>query len=563
MRKVSSHHLKRLLVAILGAALLLGNLPLAAMAQTIDPKGQSPASPMTTDGDIIRLLEQASFGPTPALIARVKSMGINAWLDEQFKLRPSLYPTLPPYDSDSTVGCPTGSPANCYRDNYTMFPLQKQFFLNALFAEDQLRQKVAFALGQIWVVSGVMITQPSSMSPFLNILQRNAFGNFRQLMYDVTLNPAMGVYLDMVNNDRRSGGATPNENYARELLQLFTIGLYMLNQDGTPQLDAQNDPIPTYGQDEVIAFARVFTGWTFPPKPGVPPVSHNPEYYLAPMVAWQPNHDINPKTLLNGLTLPANLTAKKDLGYALDNIFNHQNVAPFICKQLIQHLVTSNPTPAYVGRVSAVFNNNGGGVRGDLQAVVRAILLDAEARGDVKNPVTEPDYGHLREPVLYVTNVLRAFNASSDGTNVSNQGQNMGQNLFYSPSVFNYYRPNYQVPGTGKLGPEFSIQTTNTAIAHANFVNTIVFSQINSADTGGTPTKIDLAPWQALAQSDTTCNALVNELDRLLLHGTMSTEMRTRILQTITTNVPTTNPLRRAQWAIYLIVTSTQYQIAR
>jgi uncharacterized protein (DUF1800 family) len=554
-----SEYRKPFLALVVCAVIIVCNLPLGVVAQTIKPKPGGP--PRLTSAQIIRLLEQATFGPNFVSFAQMRSFEADAWFNDQFNAPISTYPNLTPFDPDSSVGCPSGSPPNCFRDNYTMYPLQVQFFKNAVQNPDQLRQRLAFALGQIWVVSGVTVFQPSSMSPFLNILNNGAFGNFRQLMQDITLNPAMGQYLDMVNNDKRSNGR-PNENYARELLQLFTIGLHMLNQDGTPQLDGQGNPIPTYDQNAVIDFSRALTGWTYAPKPGVPDQSHNPEYYLLPMVAHQTNHDTNPKTLLNGQILPSGQTALKDLTDALDNIFNHPNVAPFICKQLIQHLVTSNPTPAYVGRVSAVFNNNGTGVRGDLRAVVKAILLDTEAFRETVDAAQSPNYGHLREPVLYITSILRAFNATTDGTLLAEQGRNMGQYLFNSPSVFNYYRPNYQVPGTGILGPEFSIQTTSAAIAHANFANTMVFSRINNPDTGQPGTVLDISPYQQLATLDTSGQLLVDELNQMLLHGTMSSAMRTRILQAVT-SVPTSNPQRRAQWAIYLVITSTQYSIER
>lgn len=530
------------------------------LASSVPRRAEATAEPVqvvSSLGDTVRFLEQATFGPTPGLISNVQGIGIKAYLNKQFEAALSVYPELPPFPIDDTVGCPEGAPANCFRDNYTMYPLQVQFFLNALNGEDQLRQRVAFALGQIFVISGVTIQQPSSMAPYLNMLNRGAFDNFRKLMFDVTISPAMGRYLDMVNNDRRATGVSPNENYARELLQLFTIGLWMLNQDGTLQLDNLGQPIPTYDQNTVINFARVFTGWTYPVKPGASMQPHNPEYYIGPMVAWENNHDRNAKTLLNGVVAPAGLTAKKDLVLALDNIFNHPNVAPFVCKQLIQHLVTSNPTPAYVGRVSAVFNNNGRGVRGDLGSVVIAILEDPEARGDVKS---DPSYGHLRPPVLFITNILRMFNATSDGALLAEQGRNMGQFLFNSPTVFNYYPPTYQVPGAGVLGPEFSIQATSAAIARANFVNTMVFSRINNS--GSTGTQIDLSGLQALATNPT---ALVDELDRLMLHQSMSQAMRNKIVQTVTAlpSSTTADRLRRAQWALYLVATSSQYQVER
>jgi uncharacterized protein (DUF1800 family) len=446
-----------------------------------------------------------------------------------------------------------------------MFPLQVKFFLNAQYGDDQLRQRVAFALHQIFVVSGVAIQQPSSVAPYLNIFARGAFGNYRQLLNDVTLNPAMGAYLDMANNDKRSGGASPNENYAREILQLFSIGLYKLNQDGTLQLDGQGQPIPTYDQNTIIGFAKIFTGWTYAPLPGATSEWVNPENYQAPMIAFQNHHDVSAKPLLNGVTSTANQTAKKDLAFALDNIFNHPNVAPFICKQLIQNLVTGNPTPGYVSRVSAVFNNNGAGVRGDLRAVVSAILQDQEARCDdvaTCASTTDVNYGHLRSPVLYITNLLRAFNASSDGIGLSDRARNMGQEPFNPPTVFSYYRPNYVIPGTTLLGPEFTIQSSSAAINRANFSNTIVFSRIGTAPAG---TAIDLTGLQALSTGDGTGAALVNELNRLLMHGTMSSAMRTKILQTITAlpGVTSADHLKRARWALYLVTTSSQYQVAR
>jgi uncharacterized protein (DUF1800 family) len=324
------------------------------------------------------------------------------------------------------------------------------------------------------------------------------------------------------------------------------------------------NPIPTYDQNTIIGFAKIFTGWTYAPLPGATSQWTNPPNYLAPMVSFQTKHDVSAKPLLNGVVSLANQAAKKDLVFALDNIFNHPNVGPFICKQLIQHLVTSNPTPGYVSRVAGVFNNNGAGVRGDLKAVVNAILLDQEARCDdvaTCAATTDINYGRLRSPVLFMTNILRAFNATSDGVGLSDRGRNMEQEVFVPPTVFSYYRPNYVIPGTTLLGPEFTIQSSSAAINRANFANTIVFSRIGTAPAG---TEISLTGLQALSTSDTTGNALVNELDRLLMHGTMSSGMRTKILQTITAlGVTSSEHLKRARWALYLVTTSSQYQIAR
>jgi len=561
MRHTVQRFFNRALPIALCSMLIIG-----AVAAQSPLKGiPTPSAPIVSESDAVRFLEQATFGPTTQLIERVRSIGINDVLQNEFTVPISTYPDLTPFPSDSSIGCPTGSDPNCFRDNYTMYPLQVKFFLNALYGDDQLRQRVAFALHQIFVVSGVTIEQPSSMAPYLNLFARGAFGNYRQLLYDVTLNPAMGRYLDMANNDKRSGGASPNENYAREILQLFSIGLFKLNQDGSLQLDGAGQPIPTYDQSTVIGFAKIFTGWTYAPLSGATSHWTNPENYLAPMVAFQNHHDLSAKPLLNGVISAANQAAKKDLVFALDNIFNHPNVAPFICKQLIQHLVTSNPTPGYVSRVSSVFNNNGAGVRGDLTAVVSAILLDEEARcDDVASCASSRDlnYGHLRSPVLLITNLLRAFNATSDGVGLSDRARNMGQEPFNPPTVFSYYRPNYIIPNTTLLGPEFNIQSSAAAIQRANFANTVVFSRIGSPPGG---TVIDLSGLQARSTADVTGAALVDELNRLLMHETMSAEMRTKILQTITALPSSTaaNHLQRARWALYLVATSSQYQVAR
>src|SRR6266516_1621562 len=263
-----------------------------------------------TAEEAARFLQQSTWGPTPDLISHVQEVGFRRFLEEQFDAPMSSYPALPLVPSTPPTDCPANS--ICRRDNYTLYPVQTRFFVNALYGEDQLRQRVAFALHQIIVVSGVEIRQPSWMAPYLQVLDSNAFGNFRQFLDEITLNPAMGNYLDMAGNNR----TRPNENYAREILQLFSIGLVRLNPDGTSQLDNYGSTIPTYDQQTVNAFARSFTGWNFAaaPAPGTP-------NYIDPMVATQSRHDVGAKTLLRGVTLPPNQTAAKDLSDGLDNIF--------------------------------------------------------------------------------------------------------------------------------------------------------------------------------------------------------------------------------------------------
>lgn len=527
--------------------------PTPSPTPTPIPSPTPTPTPTGVSGDTVRFLEQATFGVTPELGARVQSIGFDNYLNEQFNAAASSYPTMPLYPTTrDTVNCPNNSA--CQRDNYSLYLLQNRFFTNALYGEDQVRQRVAFALHQIFVVSGVEITQPSWMAPYLQILDRNALGNFRQLLFDITVNPAMGNYLDMAGNSR----INPNENYAREVLQLFSIGTVKLNSDGTPQLDANGQAIPAYTQTTVNNFARVFTGWRFAPAPasGVP-------NYIDPMVVNESQHDTATKTLLNGKVLPAGQTTLKDLNDALDNIFNDPNVAPFISKQLIQHLVTSNPSPGYVRRVASAFNDNGAGVRGDMKAVVRAILLDEEARGNLKS---EPNYGRLRHPAQFVCNILRLFNAQSANRTTASDGylnpqtSGMGMDVFRPPSVFSYYSPGTVVAGTnGVRGPEFGILSTSTALRRANFVNSIVFGNIAVSTNAPNGTSIDLSGLQTIASNPTQ---LVNKLDELMMHGTMSAEMRNSIVSAVSA-VAESNSLKRARTAVYLVATSSQYQVEK
>ena len=500
--------------------------------------------------DLIRFLEQSTFGPNDTLINYVQGIGVGAYLTQQLNLASSGWPNLPLQPSTVPASCDT----TCQRDNYSMYPLQIRFFTNSLYGPDQLRQRVIWALHQLFVVSGRDITLPSWMLPYIQTLDRNAFGNYRQLLYEITLNPAMGQYLNMNTSTKNN----PNENYAREVLQLFSVGTVLLNPDGTPQLDGNGDPLPSYDQATVTNFARVFTGWKLGADvaPGVPD-------YITPMVLVASNHDTGAKTLLRGVTLPASQTGAKDLSDALDNIFNHPNVGPFIATHFIHTLVTSNPTPSYVARVAAVFNDNGFGIRGDLSAVVAAILLDPEARSD---PPNDPSFGHLREPALFALNVLRAFNAksanlatTSDGY-VNPQTVSMGQDVFRPATVFSYYPADYLLPGsTSVLAPEFGLLDTSATLKRANFVNTMVFSSIGVGANSPNGTALDLSGLQSLAADPVQ---VVSYLNHLLLHGSMSASMQTSVVNAVS-GISASNPRLRAQQALYLVATSSLYQVER
>ena len=487
-----------------------------------------------------RFLEQTTFGPNPALVAQVQQSGLPAFLTNQFGAPVTAYPT--PASTETDLG-----------------PLQQRFWVHALTGQDQLRQRVAFALGQIFVIGGDKISDPTAYTNYLTLLSNDAFTNYRQIMKDVTLSPAMGHYLDMVNNDKPKAGDHANENYARELMQLFTLGTALLNDDGSPQLDSSNNPIPTYSQAQVQEFALAYTGWTYPTMPGATQQKHNPSYWTGPMVATDSNHDTTAKQLLqytnaaSGGLLPGGQTSAQDLDGALDNIFNHPNLPPFVSRELIQHLVTSNPSPEYIQRVSEVFKNNGSSVRGDMKAVITAILLDPEARrGD--DPTTANAFdGHLQEPILYIAGLLRAFGAVSDGSNLSGQGSSMSENALFSASVFNFFSPNFVIPGTSLYGPEFQILTTATSLNRANFVNTFVFGSLGSGTT------VSFASYGTQASNP---GALLDSLNTLMLHGTMSADMKTSILTAMQAVPAGANQgLQEAQTAIYLIGTSSQYQV--
>jgi uncharacterized protein (DUF1800 family) len=558
--------------------MLLGSLPLLLVLCS----GARRAEAQPSRADTVRFLEQSTFGPTAELVAHVQDIGFTAFLEAQFAAPMTAYPELEFWPQRRPPSC-TGT---CQRDNYTLYLLQRYFFSNALYGQDQLRQRVAFALSQILVVSAIDVRLPSWMRGYQQLLYRSAFGNFRQLLSDVTLHPAMGRFLNMLNNKcqmrtppesdvcRNGVSFKPNENYAREILQLFSIGTVLLHQDGTPQLDSYGNPIATYDQHTVEEFARALTGWILGPAlAGPADFGGSVPNYRDPMRVHRDGqgredyHDRGAKMLLNSMTLPAGQSQEQDLNAALDNIIKHQNVAPFISKQLIQHLVTSNPSPGYVERIASVFAAHRESPT-QLQEVVRAILLDPEARGDFKDPVGEPHYGKLREPVLFMTHLLRAFKATSDGVldmfNIEGSALGsaaMGQEVFKAPSVFNFYPPTARVPGAASvLGPQFAIFSSLTSLRRDNFVNRVIFATI-PADPPHRPTgtSIDLAAWEALGHDPDQLLAALNEL---LLHGTMSGEMQ-RIIRDAVAGIPADNRRLRAQTAIYLIATSPQYQVQR
>ena len=502
------------------------------------------------DPDIVRFLEQSTFGPTPDLVAHVGKSDSRAFLDEQFDAPTSSYPTLPLYPTTrDTVACPNGS--TCQRDNYTQYPPQTRFFQNALYGPDQLRQRVAFALHQILVVSGVEITQPSWMAPYLQTLDRHAFGNYRQLLYEITLNPAMGNYLDVNGNTR----TRPNENYAREVLQLFSIGTARLNPDGTPQLDEAGQTIPTYTQATVNNFARVFTGWRFAtaPRTGVP-------NYIDSMVPNEAQHDVAAKTLLNGAVLPPGQNTK-DLDDAIDNIFNHPNVGPFVSKQLIQHLVTSNPTPAYVARVTSVFDGEG---------AARAAISRRSCAPSCSTRKREATSRRISTTAVFATRCSSsptscARLARGRPTASASDGYLNPQSLPWEwmcsarRRCSATLRRHRAYPVRGSSRPRVRAPVDVDGAARLNFVNTIVFSRINVGTNAPSGTSLDFSPLLPLRPSQPASSTGSTSCS---FTARCPMAMRSSVVLAVTA-VPASNTLKRARTAAYLVLTSSQYQVER
>jgi len=365
----------------------------------------------------------------------------------------------------------------------------------------------------------------------------------------------------MVHNDKPNPAKNTeaNENYAREIMQLFTIGLYQLNIDGSQQLDANGQPIPTYDQNVVTAYARLFTGWYWA-QTGTPTWSYVSPNYLQPMIAFSDHHDTGPKGLLNGVTLPAGQTQAQDLQEGLDLLFNHPNTGPFIASRLIQRLVTSNPSPQYIARIAGVFANDGHHVRGNLQAVVQAILIDPEARA-TSFPTTT--YGHEREPLIRLANLYRAFSASSASGKmvVSNQMFNFEEAPLYSPTVFNFFCPDYSQAGaiaqTGLYSPEFEITTDTTTITSANRMRSAVYQQPDPNNPDAIVLNLS-----SLVSLSSQPASLVDSLNPLLMGGEMSSNTRNIVVNAVT-QIPAANTLERAQTAVHLLVTSPEFVIEK
>jgi uncharacterized protein (DUF1800 family) len=509
--------------------------------------------------DAARFLTQATFGPKSLTeISRVQAIGYDRWLNEQF-LMPAASQLQ--YMYDETIRYANGP---VYEDT-----AYEAIWNQWLWGSDQLRGRMSFALSEILVISNIAPNLNAySMAAYMDVLNRNAFGNFRTLMGEVTLNPAMGLFLNMLGNDKEdpAKGRLPNENYAREMMQLFTIGLVQLNLDGSPVIGTDGKTIPTYSEDVVKGFAKVYTGWGFAGNNTASNSAwfNQTENWTTPMVAWPSRHSTATKTLLNGTVLPGNQTPQQDLNDALDNIFWHPNVGPFICKELIQRFITSNPSRGQVSRCASVFNNNGVGERGNLAYVIRAILLDPEARDLSK--MASPTWGKQREPVIRFANILRAFNArSTSGRNAIHEldspDDGLAQSPLIAPSVFNFFSPFYRPPGVisqaGLVAPEFQITTETSVVGALNFFGALV--DRGAYGWNDTQLTLDYGTLQTIAFDS---GKLADHINMLLMAGAMSPENRGTIMRAVEA-IPANRTRDRVEAALQLSVLAPDYVIQK
>tara|TARA_R110002096_G_scaffold97263_3_gene216679 strand:- start:3015 stop:4664 length:1650 start_codon:yes stop_codon:yes gene_type:complete len=513
-----------------------------------------PAPTPVSKAEAVQLLNQASFGYVEADAQQVIALDIEGWIDNQIAQPASLQlpfvESLPP-------------PQFMFERHEDRVDI---WFRNVVNGNDQLRQRVAFALSEILVVSqlGALQEAPYALADYYDVLVRNAFGNYRTLMQEVTLHPAMGVYLSMLGNQKPNPALNirPDENYARELMQLFSIGLVELNLDGTEKLDGFGQPVPTYDQAVIEGFAHVYTGWTWADSPNFEQARGTRQNQVKPMELWPDYHDTGQKLLLNGTVLPAGQSGEQDLADALDNVFNHPNVGPFISRQLIQRLVTSNPSPGYVSRVATVFNNNGSGVRGDLSAVVKAILMDPEARPTMAMEID----GKVKEPLLRLTQLFRAYNATSGSGRYPLVASYIlfGQGPLQSPSVFNFFSPFYAPPGeirdSGLVAPELGIATEyqNTLFTNYMFGQVFGLNQTNQ-NLQEDDVYIDFSEEMLIAAD---ADALIDRVAEKLLGGQISDSLRTEIGGMLAL-IPETDTVVRAAEVIYFVVTSPEYALQR
>jgi uncharacterized protein (DUF1800 family) len=514
------------------------------------PPAGNPPAVLPTEKEVQKFAAQALLSPQPAVTAVIQQTGFNAWLETQF--------ALPQSTSRWQWLVDAGFNTTTFQNGQTGF--DQAIWMKLITSPDQLRQRMTLALSQIIVVGidGLPIQfKQFAAAHYWDILEDNAFGNFRTLLDKISTSVAMGAYLTFRGNQKAdTSGRVPDENYARELLQLFTIGLYELNLDGTLKL-VNGKPDETYGQDDISNLARVFTGWDYAST-----VNTTPDRTGVPLTLNASRHSPEAKVFL-GKTIAAGTDGVTSLKIALDHIFAHPNVAPFISKQLIQKFVTSNPSPAYVQRVATIFNDNGASIRGDLKAVLRAVLTDSEAITIANGTNT----GKLKEPVLRFLQWAKTFGATTNAAaavdqwkigNLSDPATKLGQSPGRSPSVFNFFRPGYIPPAsqfaTLKMtAPEFQITHESSVVGYLNFMQATITNGIGDV-------KPDYTPW--LTKSTDTA-ALVAELNKLLAAGALSKSTESSIATAVASiaNVSVADKTKRIQAAIFLVMASPEYLV--
>jgi uncharacterized protein (DUF1800 family) len=528
--------------ALLSTSLLL----IAATTATSAPVTLTPE-------EAGRFLAQATLGANWEEIHRTAEMGYEAWLAEQFE-RPTGY-QQPMLDQRAQLSLEVLAEHRRW-----------SWWEQVMQGPDPLRQRIALALSEHFVVSDDLSQirdNPRGLANYYDMLLGHAFGNYRDLLHDVTLHPIMGVYLSHLRNEKSNPavGRFPDENYAREIMQLFSIGLFELRLDGSFVLSGTGEPIPTYDNGDITEFAKIFTGLAFDGPDS--DFSQGLAVWTEPMRMYESHHEQGPKQLLRGKYVPAGQTGLQDINDAIDNLFEHPNVAPFVARRLIQRLVTSNPSPGYIERVASVFADDGSGVRGDMKAVIAAVLLDSEATDwPDESAIGE---GMLRESFLRRVHLARAFDASnlafsypiSDGS----APNSFSQRPLSSPTVFNFFLPDHQPSGpigdAGLVGPEFQIITAVTAISSANALRTQVDSAMNFDIDDTLEVRLHLNDEIAIASD---VNALINRLDRLLMYGDMSAQMRQVLIQAL---IQLGDPEARAKMAILLISISPEYCVLK
>ena len=566
-----------------------GSVAIASSVSASSPPAPKPTpEPVTqpivlTQAEAARFLSQATFGPNLDTIDALVDSGLEQWLTNELEKPATLHleDVLSHFPADGSFIDDNNNPLP-----QLAFAASDSFWEKAITADDQLRQRMAFALSQILVVSSQsdLFRAPQTVAAYMDVLTEGAFGNFRDLIENVTYSPAMGVYLTYLRNEKAdpNSGRVPDENYARELLQLFTLGLVELKPDGTPATGPDGAPIEFFDNDDITGLAKVFTGLSFSGTGFDTPLRAIPyESFYQPLQMFNAYHSFEEKSFLN-TTIPANSGGVGSIDRALDTIFAHPNVAPFLARQLIQRFVTSSPSTEYVGRVAETFNEGsyslpsgkqvGRGQRGDLAATIAAILLDADARES--SSTTNPEFGKLREPVIRFTHWARAFeinNADASNERLLRDTSNselLGQHPYRSPSVFNFYRPGYIAPGseTGAAqltGPELQIANASSVIWYPNFLTIYALGRSPKINPALAPAYVANYEVETALAADP--KALLDHLDLLLTHGTLFEETRSRITEALNVINPGTKAgrLARAQLASVMVMTAPEYIVLR